>query len=930
MAKACSPHTPPFVADATEDGNTVIGQAFAAQGQEAKYWAGKLPDREAVAKLKNYLSNVLPLNFDELDEYFIKQGWIKASGDVRINKVEDVTQLGIISAVVKTYLESRAGGLQMMADNFMQKINEGSLSMTEALQFAGQMKSLSKFIGMAAGIDQKVGQALRIQMLRKKDLTMVEKYALKDLQIADETVSEAEKYMNILDLVAEKLNQGKQTEAFDDLIAFAKRVQFADNPMDTVRIFRDIHLPAKMFDEMWINGILSGPQTLVTNATSFTWAVARPMFQLAAATVLEPLFPKTAPRAAAEAAATLNAMYASLNDAFQVGWKAFKQERETYARAAGGSTLEYRSRAITYDNVNEQFSGRVAPELEETINMIGGLVRLPSRILMGTDQFTKHLSVRGEIAARGIQRAVDDGVDLADKAAVNKYLDNELNRALMNRGTEDEKLSAAYDYYGTLLAEADQATFQEENAVARSISDVMNKAPYLKPFMPFVRTPLNILRQGFYESTGLEAAVKTVGIIKDDPLHSIMKIQQELMADPGESFRMAGQIAFTTAMVGSFYMMAQGGIITGGGPGRWAKDGPRGASQQAWERAIAQDGRVPYSIRLGNTVVPFDRVGEPLAIVLRMAADLGMFADYSSVDEQDIGNLAMVSIVASGLFNASFLKNINDLTIVMRDTANFDKGVGSTAQNYFASFTPFGGFLNYVDKATDPYKHAYQGAGITEMLTHLENTFSTGLFAKMADRLPGVTTAPMLIDQITGQPVPVYPGGGPQGLNPLQMAVPFFPRGNESADQTWNQIYSIAGKYQEKRPTRNEIELTLAEQQKLNKRMAEVVLNGMTVSQAINKLYNRADVQDYVNRRGGLFPNMKTKIERELDSIINDYKDAALDDLSIGNDSWIERRGLAIDSRMKEAAGDMEGLQGNRRRVRELLQLAGASGAGTL
>ena len=932
MAKACSPHTPPFVSELGEDGYTVINDAFKTEGVAERFWAGRLPDAVAIGRLKNYLSNALPLSFDELDQFFIEQGWLKKSGDIKINSIDNLQELGFAAAVTKTYLESRAAGMQLLADNFLKKISEGQLAMTEALQFAGQMQGLSKFINVAAKIDQKTGQALRIQGLRKRDAAMVERMGLKDIAVADETVAEAEKYMTMLDLVREKLNTGRTTEAYDDLITFAKRVQFVDNPMDIARTFRDVHLPAKMFDEMWINGVLSGPQTLITNATSFAWAVARPMFQLGAATIMEPLFPKTAQLAAAEASATLNAMYSSLNDAWQIGWKAGKMEREAYARYAGGSTLEYKSQAITYDNLNQQLGGRLDPGLEDIVNTIGGYVRLPSRILMGTDQFTKHLAIRGEIAAQGIQRAVRDGVELSDKAAVAKYLDNELNRALLNRGTEDEKLSAAYDYYEKLLLESDTSTFQEENKLARSISDVMNKAPYLKPFMPFVRTPLNILKQGFVESTGLDAVMTTVGIIKDDPLHSIMKIQQELMRDPGESFRLAGQIGFTTAMFGSFYMMAQSGLITGGGPGRWAKDGPNGAAQTAWERAMNAEGRVPYSIRIGDTSVPFDRVGEPLAIVLRMAADLGMFADYTSVAEQDNAMFGAVAIISSGLFNASFLKNINDITMLLRDTSAdaLNKSLGVQAQNYFASFTPFGGFLNYVDKIGDPYRHAYRGATFTDMVTHLENTFSTGLFAKAADRFPGVSATPLLIDQITGQPVPSYTGGGPQGLNPLQMAVPFFPRGVESADKTWRQIYEIAGSYREKRPQSNQVQLTIGEQQKLNKRMAEIRLDGMTVSEAINRFYQTPQVQDYVKRSGGLVPSLKADVERELDSITRAYMEAALDDISASDLSLIQRRALAVDTYQKERAGDIEGVRTNRRQITELLQLAGTGNAGTL
>ena len=35
------------------------------------------------------------------------------------------------------------------------------------------------------------------------------------------------------------------------------------------------------------------------------------------------------------------------------------------------------------------------------------IVRLPSRLMMGTDEFAKHIAIRGEVAARGVRRAYE-------------------------------------------------------------------------------------------------------------------------------------------------------------------------------------------------------------------------------------------------------------------------------------------------------------------------------------------------------------------------------------------------------------------------------------------------------------------------------------------------------------------------------------------
>ena len=60
------------------------------------------------------------------------------------------------------------------------------------------------------------------------------------------------------------------------------------------------------------------------------------------------------------------------------------------------------------------------------------------------------------------------------------------------------------------------------------------------------------------------------------------------------------------------------------------------------------------------------------------------------------------------------------------------------------------------------------------MLKYWEIEMGEGVFGKLLNRIPGVETQPLLVDQITGEYVPIVPGTGPNGLNPLMQAVPFF------------------------------------------------------------------------------------------------------------------------------------------------------------
>ena len=147
------------------------------------------------------------------------------------------------------------------------------------------------------------------------------------------------------------------------------------------------------------------------------------------------------------------------------------------------------------------------------------------------------------------------------------------------------------------------STFQESNAVAGAFQQILDKAPIFRPFFPFVRTPLNMLKQGVWESTGMSTAYKGLsaggegvmnqmrrvvgGKIPDSTLFSkpteavIMKNLSD-MADPVEGYRVAGQIAFTSSMIAFFYTGAMSGWITGGGPGRWENKSKAGRAQEIW------------------------------------------------------------------------------------------------------------------------------------------------------------------------------------------------------------------------------------------------------------------------------------------------------------------------------------------------------------
>ena len=927
MAKACSPVAPPaFIKRSEEvDQGGYLGAALRNAEESGIYTKTRAGhDAAWTQEAVNHLQQMLPMDFKQLNDYYTKMGWLtldraattkaaaKGFADPVFKGSRDVEKIGTAAAVTKTYLESVAGGINQLADNFLRKVDAGENATAEGMQFAQQMQHASRFGGYVLGWDQGYGRALRQQALRKGQGAMrdVDKF----VQQLEDNYGNIGEYASKFEEIAAKLQDPSMgADGVNELINLAKRVKFLGDPRKIAKVSTSMEVAGNAWSEVFINGLLSAPATFAANASGMAWAVARPLMQLGAAKAYAATGlrgAKTAEVAAAEAGAALSAIYSSFSDAAQIGWHAARSETSIYQAGAG---QELKARVGIHGEHLAEFAGRRGWDRPDdgfldTITRIGEVTRIPSRALLGTDEMAKHMVIRGEVAAQAVKKAAKEGIDVSDSAALQPFIQREMDMAFNLHGPElwdKYKVSSVYSLNTGIMAEADNATFQEVNGFAARVSGVLSDFPVLRPFIPFVRTPLNILKQGFVESTGLGAvmnAYKATAGAGFNPTAAKIAITQQLLEDPGETFRIAGQIALTTSLAATFYGMAMSGAIVGGGPGRWSQGGKASKEQKSWELMMREQGKSPYSLNVGGTSIPFDRFGEPISIVLRMAADMGMYSSYvpQAAQEEWMGGMAVIMV--SGLYQASFLRGLNDvIDLIGEPGSTFGVKGGKAIQNWMGTQTPFGGLLNYVDKVTDPYAHAYQGATFGEVMRVHEDTFGSGIFAKIADRMPGYGGTPGMVDQIAGLPVPAVPGGGPGGLNPLQMAVPFLPRGSKGADDVWSAIYKIKGSYTEWRPT--QFPLTHAEQQEVNRRMATLRIGGKTVREAVMDYYNSAPVQKYVNNRGAAFADVRTQIERELDTLINDYGKAAYDDL-IGSSRSLRTRALTKEAINQAAQSD--------------------------
>lgn len=349
-----------------------------------------------------------------------------------------------------------------------------------------------------------------------------------------------------------------QLKTRDEVMAFAKAA--------TKPTWQD------MIYEVWINGLLSGPQThatnMISNAATILWTI--PERQLAGL-----LHPSTV--RPGEAAAMVGGVVESMGDAWRLAWKAFKEEATQF----GGQKMENASKAITADAL--ELTGTAG----RAVDFLGNAARVPGRFLLAADDFFKAIAFRAELRALAKRRAFQEinEMGLTGKEAVRKA--KEIEHRILSDPPETIKESAQEF--------ASYVTFTRDlGETGKAVQLGLQKIPFGRVAVPFIRTPTNIFKFAG-ERTPLALASKAV--------------REELMAGGERAALAQAKIALGSMTMAYVATLAANGTITGGGP----KD-------KTIRQQMMDAGWQPYSFKVGNQYIQYSRI-EPLGSILGLAAD---------------------------------------------------------------------------------------------------------------------------------------------------------------------------------------------------------------------------------------------------------------------------------------------------------------------
>ena len=478
--------------------------------------------------------------------------------------------------------------------------------------------------------------------------------------------------------------------------------------------FRDVSL------EVWINGLLSSPKTHAVNTLSNTvkaieagverfvaagvGSVRRTVFRQSNAEVIR----------FREATAVAYGTLKGLSDVAKIPAK-LRRGEDALPFLDTKSKLEVdTNKAIQFSVDNAEGLRRVTAQAG---NLMGSAVRIPGAALQAGDNVFKTIAYRQQIHALSYRRAAQ----LADEAGLSgaqrgDFITNKMAE-LADELPEDIHLAAVdFSRYQTFTNELGE--------VGRAFQGFLGRVPVLRFIFPFVRTPVNIIKQ----------------VAERSPLPLFRTLQREyremLLRGGPEADLVIARIGLGTGLMYSAWEMADAGLVTGGGaPGRNTED---------------LKGVKPYSIKIGDKWYVYNRL-EPLGMLMGTMADFKEIVDRNfdpdgdNTELEDAARLILFGAM-SNITSKTYLRGASELFQVLSDP---ERHGDRYLKNFASSLIPFSGALRAVRQREDKFAR--------ETFTYLES---------LKSGLPGLSDDLPLRRDILGRPI--VPGT--QWLSPIQVS----------------------------------------------------------------------------------------------------------------------------------------------------------------
>lgn len=533
-------------------------------------------------------------------------------------------------------LEQSAVKLKTLAE----KVSNNDATEIEKLNFSKQWQFHRQFMNKYMGMRAEFGRGLRAFGVNMNDM---------ESSKINEVMSMVSNDMNI-NRIADQIATMDTSKGINELVQ-------AQDSIGTKG--------TKVFVENFISSILSGVKTQIVNTSGAALRLGMDIPDTMVASVIGKAMPDSQEKILAdEALAKLFGMVNGFQDALQTGWKVAKTA-EPYGGIDKLDMMHQKAISSEYLGFEQDsVAGKV-------VDTYGTIVRAPlERVMGGVDGFFKVIAERSQLAGLAYRKAAQSGLT-GEEAS--KYLSD-----LMQNPTPDmikEMENFALD-----------VTFQKPlGETGQAFQNVVNKSPALKMFVPFIKTPTNLMKQAYLERT---------------PLGMFSQQYKDDIAAGGARAQMArAKMVNGTMLATSALMWAMKGTITGSDP----KDNKARVARHetGWRpRSFVfenEDGTKEY--------ISYDRA-EPFSYLLGTVADIVEYQDQVRYDDPDTDADKAVEDAVTGLVAAfatntvdkTFMTGIQSIMQVMTDPKRYGK---SYIANMINGVMPLSGLRRDLAKLDD-------------------------------------------------------------------------------------------------------------------------------------------------------------------------------------------------------------------------------------
>lgn len=455
-----------------------------------------------------------------------------------------------------------------------------------------------------------------------------------------------------------------------------------NNPGKVSEFTRKVLKPGfwDMAKEYWINSLLSGPRTHATNIGS---------------NLLTAIW--SLPEHAATAA--IGAVTRS-DDRMLM--------RDVGARAVGmmegaRDGLRLARRAFMTGEPSDGISQVEAQQYRAIPGKVGSVIRTPTRALMAEDEFFKSVAYRGEITALAARAAYRmEGTAVQRRAHYEMLRDNPTENMV-----EQAAKAARYQTFQAPL-----------KGPGIQIQMLANKGP-MKFVLPFVRTPLNLLKYATERS----------------PLAPVLSEFRDAIRKGGMARDQAvARVAMGSGLAALAVSWALDGKLSGSGP-----------ADPRQREALMNTGWKPFSVKVGDKWYSYQRI-DPFARVLSTAADFATFGDYMTEDERE--NIAKYLSLAIAR-NISTMPTLDPAANAFEALSDPDRHLARYATNLGASMT-VPNVVTQINSTLDPYMRE-----------------TDTLLSTIKSRVPGMSDKLPARMNLWGEPITRGNALGPDIVSPI-------------------------------------------------------------------------------------------------------------------------------------------------------------------